>query len=313
MTRPSAPARPAQPARPQGTHAQRRRRASAGVALLQGAAAPAGVLLARRSNAPEVWLPANAGPVAFLPGIGAAFSAWQSLGAPASDLYLTQLHALHVFSGGSAGLDIAEFSYGAGNTPIDVTRRTFAFADAGNDANGWYNFSQETRPGKIPAGQTAYARGRIGASTGPNAPSMECALVGFAGAYPTFDALDANTATGPGRIYPSNTTTQNLVSGAAPAWGASLTVIDPAPNDLLATYLMGGVLIGDFASQWLAVQVGIGPAGGETWLATVYHAHAHSSGWIWPPVWVKSGERLALRGMAAGVIGRSVALKVHDL
>jgi len=290
---------------PPGPHARRRGQRGAGLAPLGPP-----LYLARRSNPPEIWLPANAAPVQYTPGTG-AFSAWQALGTPANDLYLTQLHAAFVYGGSAAGLLIAEFSYGAANTPIDVSRRTFAFSDPANDALGWFNFSQETRPGRIPAGEPAYVRGWTTSPGVAPGPLFENAAIGFDGAYPAFDRLPRNTVAGAGRIYPSDTHAGlSTVASTPPAWGASLTVVDPAPNDMLVTCILGGSAIGDYAGQWTAVQVGVGPAGAETWLATVILAHAVSSGWIWPPVWAKAGERLAVRGMNNS---RHVLVKVHDL
>ncbi len=264
--------------------------------------------LARRTNPPEIWLPLNAGPVSFTPGV-ATMSAWNALATPANDFYLTHLLASHIHTGSAAGIDAAEFAYGAGYTPIDVVRRTHAFSDATNDAGGWYGFSQETRPGKVPAGQQISVRGQVGAA--PNA--MECMAVGFDGAYPAFASLPSDAVAGAGRFYPGNTGYSTINTGAAPAWSTPQTIIDPAPNDMLVTYLAAGAAIGDFIASWTAYQLGVGPAGSETWLATSIIAHAQSDGWIWPPVWVLAGERLAIRAMAVSTGSRRAAIKVHDL
>lgn len=106
---------------------------------------------------------------------------------------------------------------------------------------------------------------------------------------------------------------QAITTGLWPAYSAWISVIDPAPTDLL----VWGVSDygGDLFSFGREYQVGAGPSGGggEVPLARAlcpeYAVLDNSAGWLWRPALIKRGERLSIRAGAPG--GINLYFNVH--
>jgi hypothetical protein len=239
------------------------------------------------------------------------FGAWVALGTPGAGLFLTRIQARRLAVPASAGNNIIELGYGAGPTALDVIRCIFAIND-GPPANdvGYLPADLNTYNTKVPAGQSLQAR-ISDANAGVNWEIWTC---GWSGAVPTFTPLVVASPAGAARYYPSNTSLGlTPASGTSPAYGAWLTVIDPAPNDLPVTALHCGWLLGNFLATGVAYQLGIGAAGAEQPVGTFLQGHATNAINIDPPVWVLAGERLAVRAASSGASNRNVLVKVTDL
>lgn len=265
---------------------------------------------ARRAGA-EIFLPAAAGPVAVTSGAAWTFGGWTAIGTPAADFYLSQLMAFLSVVPATLAKLLVEFGYGAGPAALDATRLETCVVDPTADASGWLDLSTRSRPTRVPAGAAVSAR----AWSSRAADVFDCMVVGWSGSYPVWSALPSNTVVGPGRYYPTNVSTAGVavVAGAWGAWGAPVAVVAAAPNGLLVTQVIQLGVMANVLSTGVAYQLGFGPAGSETWCATVLTAHAGRAPWIWPPVWVQAGERLAVRaqGNAAGL--RQCLVRVHDM
>jgi len=265
---------------------------------------------ARRDGA-EIFLPTTGGPIAVTSGAINTFGAWTAIATPANDFYLSHLLVfLSVIPAALARL-VVEFGYGAGPTALDVTRLDTNVVDPTADAAGYIELHLRSRPTLVAASQQIQAR----AYSSRAADAFACMVAGWDTSYPTWTALPANTVAGPGRYYPSNTSTTGILAnaGAWGTWGTAVTVVDPAPNDMLVTQLLQVATAANVISTGVAYQVGYGAAGSETWCATLLTGHASRAPWVWPPVWVKSGERLAARAQANAAGYRPCLLKVHDM
>ena len=60
------------------------------------------------------------------------------------------------------------------------------------------------------------------------------------------------------------------------------------------------------------VGVGYGPAGAETWVSTHMLGRVVASVPIFPPIWIKAGERVAIRAQGKQTAAKRVMLKVYD-
>lgn len=273
-------------------------------------AAASGLYVARRTGA-EIFLPAP--PPATVTGgaAGWTFGAWVSLGTPSNDLILS---GISVTTAGLVGnmSGVIELAYGGSYTALDATRNVVPFFNPGPTTLFFSSLSTVSRPVTVPAGETLYARA---AQSAAGAVAFGVFVVGWDSALPTWEELAANVAAGPGRYYPSNVNPGGLavMSGAGWAYGASSTVVDPAPNDMLAYQILTAGSIGDLLDTATLFQLGFGASGAETWCATVPHAHEYLTQLIHPPVLVRSGERLAVRSADAAAQPTGVLVKVYDL
>jgi hypothetical protein len=313
MQPPNAPARPAQPAQPYGGHGRRRRRSSGG-ALIQGSAPAALPYIATRRPGcgAEIFLPSSGGAVvvASATPFGTP-GAWSAIGTPANDLYLTRLYARRDNTWGTVGQPIAiEWGYGAGPTSIDIQRGAVMMTDPAADDAGYPWNDRTTFHTRVPAGQSLQARVNEGVSK-----NWRLMAVGWDTDVPTFTTLNVDRPAGAGRFYPSNYSTAGITStaGIMPAYGAWVTVVDPAPNDMLVTEALGGFLSSSITVTGAAIQLGIGAAGSEQPVATVIHGRGNNMAPLWPPVWVLAGERLALRTSYIAAVTQAYFVKVIDL
>jgi hypothetical protein len=285
--------------------------------LLRSKSAPGGAVsvpryLARRTGA-EILLPAAGAPITVTSGVGAAwtFGAWTLIGTPANDFYLSHAHVAYVETLAAIQSLLLELSRTAAHTPVDATRYPMGVSDPTGDSVAYFPLDYTARPQLIPAGQAVYGRSAI---QGGLARDFRTLLVGWDTAMPVWTALASGIVTGPGRYYPSNTAGQITVAcGGAWVPGNSVTVVDPAPNDMLVTDVILLASAGMGALSAAAVQVGYGPNLGETWCATVPLGNVCSPWYIHPPVLIRAGERLAMRG-ARNVAGNVfVLVKVYDM
>jgi hypothetical protein len=277
------------------------------------AAAAAAQLYVARRNGAESFLPAAGAPITVTSGlIGSwTFGAWAAIATPANAWYLSQAHVCYVETAAGLRALLLELWRSDHVTAIDCCRRNFPISDPTLDATAYFTLDYTARPVLIPAGTQIDGRAATSDSV---ARAFQVLLAGWDSAVPVWTPLARNWLDGPGRYYPSNTGLGvDVNAGAAWVYGASATVVDPAPTDLLVTEVLSRASGVMFALGAAAVQVGFGPAGAETWCATVPIGHQCEPKPIHPPVLVYAGERLALRAakLVAGWI--SVLVKVYDL
>jgi len=278
------------------------------------AAAAAGGFLVRRAAAcAEVFLPA-APPVVAVSGGAPIWTpgAWVSLGSRAEVLVPSYYHVVNFFSAGGLVDSSVEFSRGDGHTPLDCFREISPVFNPGVDTTWSLPLSGMSRPVAVPANEVVYARLTVSSAT---VYQVEVMLVGWAGGLPTFDTIPLAVCAGPGRWYPANATSASVVttSGAGWGYGTPVTVVDPAPNDMLVVgieVIASAFYLTDPAAFY---QLGYGAAGSETWCATLTHGRTWTTRWVWPPVLVRAGERLAVRTADAAATGRNCRVKVYDL
>lgn len=244
-----------------------------------------------------------------------AFGAWTTVGTPpASDLYVSHLHQVRPTIPATAGVQRIEWSHGAGNTPVDAVLRGLIVNDPTSDDLGWMDIFDRAWGFLIPSGSQVYARALCG-EVGPI--EFNVALAGWPGAYPDWATLPDTSvpALGAGRYYPSNTGAPAAITAAVlPAYGAWAQLVAAAPgNGLLVTRITPQTILSGITALLTAYQLGIGAAGSEVAVATVLTGNALASTWVWPPVWVQAGERLAIRAGSNGAGNRSAYVKVYDL
>jgi hypothetical protein len=275
----------------------------------------AGLLVRRSAACAEVFLPAAAPATVISAAASWTFGAWVALGTLAQQLVLSYTHIVNYFSAAGLVDSTVELAYGdgyGGYTPLDATRELATFFNPGGTTIWFLPLSMMCQPVAVPANQAIYARYAANSAT---PYQVDLILLGWLGGLPAFDTIPLAAISGPGRWYPVNASSAYISAptGAGWAWGAPVTVIDPAPNDLLVVGMEAYpsiVWATDPATMW---QVGYGPAGSETWCATLPIGRTWSTRWVWPPVLVKAGERLALRAADATAGTRGCRVKVYDL
>lgn len=277
-----------------------------------GGAGPTGLYEARRSGA-EIFLPSTGAPISVTSAAAAwTFGAWAAIGTPANDFILSAIHAAKY--GPAAVLDgyVVELAYGATRTALDATRHILTVSDPTADAAGASYYGCNCRPVRVPAGQPIYARL---ATSSAAAMTLEVWVTGWDSALPSWVELPSNLVAGPGRHYPSNTYSTGLIvpTGAGWSYGASTTVVAPAPYDMLVVRLISGQSIMNLIDTARAFQIGYGSPGSEIWCATIPSGRMYFTPCIDPPVWVKAGERLAIRGCGAGAFNYVLLVKVYYL
>ncbi len=276
------------------------------------AAAPTGLYVARRDG-PEDFLPTSGAPVVLdSSGTGYTFGAWESYGAPDADFYVSTFHVVTTGVWGALEHCIVELAYGVDKAPIDVTRGTAIVVLPGASTSFYIPHSIVSRAVRVPAGEIIY--GRL-ANSADAVRQVETFLTGWPAPFPAWEELDENTVPGPGRFYPSNVTDEGvaLATGASWAYGDDVTAVASAPNDLLIAQVVSPYGIAQFLTLAAAVQVGYGASGEETWCATLPFGRVSYPPWLYPPILIREGERIAVRAAANAAIAVSLFLKVYDL
>jgi hypothetical protein len=308
----NAPSRPAQPAQPYGGRGRRRRRSSGG-ALIQGAAPASNPYIAvrRPGCGAEIFLPSSGGAALIASSTPYATpGAWSAIATPANDLYLTRLFARRDNTYTAFGGVAVEYGYGAGPTSIDVLHGTAMMVDPAADDAGYPWLDLPTFNTRVPAGQSLQAR--IAEAVSKNWRIM---VAGWDTDVPAFETLPYDRPAGAGRFYPGNNHNTGVTStaGIMPAYGAWVTVVDPAPNDMLVVQVAHGVSAGSITAVGVALQLGIGAAGSEQEVYTALVGRGNGMALAWPPVWLLAGERLALRTSYVAAINHGYFVKVIDL
>jgi len=277
-------------------------------------AGAAGTILTRRPGCgSEITLPA-AGSVLVVSGTPfGTMGAWTLLQAGlATDTYLTRIVAARQTVPAVLGNAVVEWGYGTipAVNALDALRTCEIITDAAGDDIGRYITHINTFNTLLAAGQDLDAR----VSEAAAAANWRVWAVGWAGAVPDFTPLDVKVPTGIGRYYPSNTSGGlNVACGAIPAYGAWVQVVAAAPNDMLIEQVVGAYSAGGVTANSGAFQIGIGAAGAEVDVGTFIVQHQIAQPDIEPPVWVKAGERVAIRGATPGGAPRFMLVKVKDL
>jgi len=274
----------------------------------------AGYILTRRPGiGSEITLPNNTD-IAVTSGTPfGTFGAWTLVqAAQAFDVWIDNFYAFRQGVGKAIGDALIEWSYGAANTPLNAHRYNEIILDPAGDDAGRYGMMSNTYHTLLPAGNALYAR----VSEASAAATWRVLAVGWT-AVPAFTPLDVASATGAGRYYPTNVaagaTALNVPSAVAPAFGAWTTVVDPAPNDMLVEHVMQAASAGGATGSFWIYQLGIGAAGAELDVGTFPTGNSEMLHNCVPPVWVKAGERLAVRAAFLAVSARRTIIKVVDL
>ncbi len=293
------------PARPQQNDARRRDRYPN----------PYGLLVRRPGDPVEsAYLPTA--PAVITAGLN-AYGVWVTVGAPLGrDFWVSQFYGSLLTIPANLSLSVIETGYGPANPPafaLDALRFSTPFVDPALDASGSFAAASLVPYLRIPAAQQVYARAFC--NDAAVARTYETLLAGFLDTVPQFTVLPTHlTMRGPGRFYPSNSTSLNTVSGVLPAFGAYLSAVTAAPNDMLVTEFRHGLLAtGVVLTAMMMYQVAIGPAGMEVPVASVISARGGGGLAINPPVWLRAGERLAIRVGATGGGTKAIGVKVYDL
>mgnify|MGYP001567828297 CR=1 FL=1 len=258
----------------------------------------------------EILLPTT-GPVVVAAGTPfGTFAAFVALATPANDTFMTRLQTRRLIIPAAVGNFIVEFAYGAGNTALDALRAQNSIVDPAVDDAGNLYADLNTFNTKIPAGQQLKAR----VSDGVAAANWEIWACGWDSAMPTFTVLNVAIPSGAGRYYPTNVSTGlGVVAGAIPTYGAWLQVVAAAPNDMLVSSVSNASSLGNQGTVGTAYQIGIGAAGAEVACGTFLAARNQGTINCQPPVWVKSGERLAIRAASTSAATKLTMVKVVDL
>lgn len=256
--------------------------------------------IARRTGPPEIWLPQNATALSLTTG-SPGFGAWTNIGsALANDFILTYMRCLWVCNSVSAGVGLVALEAGSGGGATGYAQLrgygTFQIQGA-TSVSGWLDFSIAQHPMRIASGTQVQVRG----DAPINAQTLEVALLGFDTAFPTFTNLPHDVAIGPDTVQPSDTGAGVAVAGAAfPNFGAWTTLVASAAADMLVYWVGVQENLTDLSAALYPIQLGIGAAGSEVALSTSLVGHVQNNQWLWPPVWVKAGERLAARITGTG-------------
>jgi hypothetical protein len=260
--------------------------------------------LARRGSAAEIWLPSS-------PPASCTKNDWTSLGTPANDFILSQvllsgiffanIHSWVEIRSGAAQANARDILYGCVPT-----------SDPTSDSTSYWGAGSGLRPVTIPAGEEVWV---YTGTNYPSDPGFEVTLLGWDSALPTFESLGKNNVVGPGRCYPNNTgTALSVAPGVFPDWGSTYEVVASAPNDFIVTSVYRGLeSTGALLNPMVLYQLGVGPSGSEVWGAVSMIGHENQPWTFWPPLWVKAGERLAIRAMGSSTTAMRVRIKVYDL
>jgi len=279
----------------------------------KSAGGAAGFILTRRPGVGSEIFMAQTGPTVVASGTPlGTFGAWVALGgALAADLYLTRLQARRTVIPATLANFAVEFAYAAGATAVDAMRQQNSIVDGppANDA-GFLAADLNTYNTKIPSGGTLSSR----ITDGAGAVDWQVWVCGWSGSLPAFTRLSAASPAGAGRYYPSNVSAGLAVVAAAyPNYGAWVQVVAAAPNDLLIMAVHHASSLPNTGSPGTAYQVGIGAAGQEVPVGISLAGRNLSNTNLEPPVWVKAGERLAVRASSAAAANRLAVVKVIDL
>jgi len=262
------------------------------------------VALGRRDGS-EIWLPAT-------PPAVCAKNTWVSLGTRGSAFIVSQVLLTGVLSGNPyVRVEIA--SGAAQVNPRDCLFGGVPFFNPGETTVFYWGLGSGLRPVAIPAGEEIWAKVTTGFA---GDPSFKLVLLGWDGALPTWTSLGKNDVAGPGRNYPNNNVNTGVavLTGASWAWGSTAEVVASAPNDFIVTGVPLGLLnMASLLNPLSIFQLGVGAAGVETWCALSPMGYENGPQTIWPPVHVKVGERLAIRGAGNTGVNLYPKVKVYDL
>jgi len=277
-----------------------------------GAAAAPGRLVRRDASCAEIWLPAP--PPAY---VTSSVTPWVPgnfvlMGTPAQEFVLNYGHVLN-FNQVPGPIDsTVGFVYGIVATHLDAAREVAPFFLPGPSTTWALPLSIMCQPVSVPAGEpiSVYA-----ATEAAVAYTFEAILLGWLGGLPTFDTIPLAVLPGHGYWLPSDlgTGSYTVTTGAGWAWGAPVTVVASMNYDALVVGIKTRYSLSVMLNPATFYQIGYGPAGSETWCATISMGHPWHERWIWPPVQVKAGERLAIRATTTSAQPRLCQLKLYGL
>jgi hypothetical protein len=272
----------------------------------------AGLLVRRAAACAEIFLPAAPPAIVVNGAVAWVFGAYVDLGSVAQILVPSYLHVVNANSLTALNDATVRLSYAADRFPLDHMREVAPFYNPGATTAWYLPISMMCQPQAVPANDHLWASLATSVAA---ARQVEVILLAWAGGLPTFDTIPLAPIAGIGYWWPSNTgnTAYNVPAGAAWAYGAPVTVNASMPNDALVVGLKGLPVLGELLDNATIIQVGYGPAGSEVWCATSCRSHTWNTRWVWPPVLVKAGERLALRATSDVVKDISVQMKLYNL
>lgn len=264
----------------------------------------AGLLVRRDAACAEIWYPA-APPATVTSGAGAwVWGAPVVLGSPGQDFILSYLHVVN-YSSAAALIDSTVELYHGPDTAdrLDAARELAPFYNPGPTSAWALPLSQMARWPVSPQYENIRARA---ATDSLVAYDFEVMILGWLGSLPPFATLTP-AASLYGRWYPANSGAAYIASTAGAGWafGASTTVLASATNDMLVVGLESLNSLAHLLDPMTLWQIGYGPNLSETWCATVSMGRTWNTRWIWPPIHVQAGERLAVRSAdtVAGIRG----------
>jgi hypothetical protein len=272
----------------------------------------AGFLVRRDAACAEIFLP-TAPPAIVTSGAGIYIpGAAVLLGSHAQDLYPSYCHIVNYLQASAMVDQTVRLKHGLPSAYFDSMREIAPFFNPGPTTAWALPLSMMMCPHKIPALDNIYAESM---SNDGGVYSVAVILLAWAGGLPPFDVIPFTTTFVWGSWLPNDASDigYNIFNGAGYVYGPSTTITAVMGAD---TLIVGLKMLAQISMMGVAAelyQVGYGPAGGETWVATSSHGRTWCERWIWPPVLVKAGERLAVRGAGPAAVHRFVQLKYYTL
>lgn len=262
----------------------------------------------------ETWIPQGVNAVVtggVFPALGAAVN----VGAPvAAPIFLNRVQARRLAIPAAANQELLQLSDSTLAIVLDNIRKTQVVQDPNGEDTGFLELDMDLWYPTLAANSQLQA---AIAETAGGVITWQVMVTGWQGALPIFTAAPKTSPAGFGRYYPTNTTGLAIAGGnvgVLPAFGAWITVIDPAPNDFLAVQVSQQFLAGAVNGPGTLAQLGIGAAGAEVACGSFMSGHLSTEGNnVTPPLWVKAGERLAIRLGSNAAAARTMFVKVYDL
>lgn len=272
----------------------------------------AGLLVRRAAACAEIFRPAAPPAIVINSGVAWTYGAYVDLGSYPQILVPSYLHVVNDASLTALNDATIRLSYAADRFPLDYMREVAPFYNPGVSTVWFLPLSMMCQPQAVPANEHLWASLATSIAA---ARQVEVILLAWAGGLPPFDTIPLAPVAGIGHWWPSNVsnTAYLVTTGALWAYGAPTQIAPAMANDALIVGLKGLPTTSELLDEATMIQVGYGPAGSEVWCATTCRSHTWNTRWIWPPVLVKAGERVALRGASDPAKDVSVQVKLYDL
>ncbi len=268
------------------------------------------LVVRRPGDTPEDFYP-NTGFVSIISGVPfGTMGAWTPIVTPANDIFLSQVVARRQHSFPAAGAVLLELGQGITQIPVDAFRAMEFYVDPTIDDVGFPAIDTEmTWYTQSPAGQSL--QGRISEASASD--SWDILIAAWTSNIPSFSTINT-LPSGAGRYYNTNVGNGiSLTTGIMPVYGNWAEVVASAPNDMIVRHLSPLGAPSDVQRNAHAIQIGIGPAGAEIPVSTTLISRGQPISVIQPPVHIKTGERMAVRGSYISAVTMRLLIKVIDV